>query len=85
MIGQLRGTLMDKRPNQVVVDVGGVGYQVNIPLSTFYGLGELHGNVTLLVHTLGELRSLGERTFPEIHLMSEATAVTSRGLNASRP
>ena len=51
MIGQLRGTLMDKRPNQVVVDVGGVGYQVNIPLSTFYGLGELHGNVTLLVHT----------------------------------
>ena len=51
MIAQLRGTLGDKRPNQVLVDVGGVGYLVHIPLSTFYGLGELHSNVTLLIHT----------------------------------
>ena len=51
MIGHLRGRLVDKRPNQVLVDVAGVGYQVHIPLSTFYALGELHDEVTLLVHT----------------------------------
>jgi Holliday junction DNA helicase RuvA len=51
MIAQLRGILGDKRPNQVLVDVGGVGYLVHIPLSTFYSLGELHSNVTLLIHT----------------------------------
>jgi Holliday junction DNA helicase RuvA len=51
MIGHLRGQLADKRPNQVVVDVNGVGYQVLIPLSTFYALGELRETVTLLIHT----------------------------------
>jgi Holliday junction DNA helicase RuvA len=51
MIGQLRGRLEDKRPNQVVVDTGGVGYLVQIPLSTFAALGELHTEVTLLIHT----------------------------------
>jgi Holliday junction DNA helicase RuvA len=51
MIGQLRGTLAGKRPNQVLVDVGGVGYFVHVPLSTFAALGELHTEVTLLIHT----------------------------------
>jgi Holliday junction DNA helicase RuvA len=51
MIGQLRGRLTDKRPNQVLVDVGGVGYIAQIPLSTFAALGELHTEVTLLIHT----------------------------------
>ena len=51
MIGQLRGRLTDKRPNQVLVDVGGVGYVVQVPLSTFAALGELHAEVTLLIHT----------------------------------
>jgi Holliday junction DNA helicase RuvA len=51
MIAQLRGTLADKRPNQVLVDVGGVGYLVHIPVSTFYALGDLHSNVSLLIHT----------------------------------
>jgi Holliday junction DNA helicase RuvA len=51
MIGHLRGQLADKRPNQVVVDVGGVGYLVSIPLSTFYALGELHQEISLLIHT----------------------------------
>jgi len=51
MIGQLRGRLAEKRPNQVLVDVAGVGYQVHIPLSTFYQLGDLHSEVALLVHT----------------------------------
>jgi holliday junction DNA helicase RuvA len=51
MIAQLRGTIEDKRPNQVLVDVGGVGYLVHIPLSTFYALGDLHSGVTLLIYT----------------------------------
>ena len=51
MIGHLRGQIVDKRPNQVLVDVNGVGYLVSIPLSTFYSLGELREEVTLLVHT----------------------------------
>jgi len=51
MIGQLRGRLADKRPNQVLVDVGGVGYLVQVPLSTFAALGELHNEVILLIHT----------------------------------
>jgi Holliday junction DNA helicase RuvA len=51
MIGQLRGKLAEKRPNQVLVDVGGVGYVVLVPLSTFAALGELHTEVTLLIHT----------------------------------
>jgi len=51
MIGQLRGRLTDKRPNQILVDVGGVGYLVQVPLSTYAALGELHAEVTLLIHT----------------------------------
>jgi Holliday junction DNA helicase RuvA len=51
MIGQLRGRLAEKRPNQVLVDVGGVGYIVAVPLSTYAALGELHTEVTLLIHT----------------------------------
>ena len=51
MIGQLRGRLVEKRPNQLIVDAAGVGYQVYIPLSTFGALGELHAEVTLLIHT----------------------------------
>ena len=51
MIGQLRGRLAEKRPNQVLVDVGGVGYLVQVPLSTYAALGELHTEVTLLIHT----------------------------------
>lgn len=51
MIGQLRGRLADKRPNQVMVDIGGVGYLVAVPLSTYAALGELHTEVTLLIHT----------------------------------
>jgi holliday junction DNA helicase RuvA len=51
MIGSLRGKLIDKRPNQALIEVGGVGYQVQIPLSTFAGLGALHNEITLLTYT----------------------------------
>jgi holliday junction DNA helicase RuvA len=51
MIGSLRGKLLEKRPNQVLIDVGGVGYQVQIPLSTFAAAGALHSETALLIHT----------------------------------
>ena len=51
MIAHLRGTILEKQPNRVVVDVGGVGYDVAVPLSTFYGLADVGGPVSLRVHT----------------------------------
>ena len=51
MIAQLRGRLVRKQPQEVVVDVGGVGYRVAIPLSTFYRLGAVGDEVELLIHT----------------------------------
>ena len=51
MIAQLRGRLLRKEPQEAVVEVGGVGYRVTIPLSTFYRIGEPGSEVTLLTHT----------------------------------
>jgi Holliday junction DNA helicase RuvA len=51
LIARLKGTLVDKTPNRVVIDVSGVGYDVLVPLSTFYGLGEAGSDVALRVHT----------------------------------
>jgi holliday junction DNA helicase RuvA len=51
MIGYLRGHLLLKKPNQVVIDVNGVGYDVQIPLTTFYELPAEGGDVTLKIHT----------------------------------
>ena len=51
MIAFLRGRLGDKQPNRIIVDVGGVGYDVAVPLSTFYTLGEPGAEVALRVHT----------------------------------
>ena len=51
MIARLRGKLLEKQPNRIVLDVGGVGYDVAVPLSTFYGLGEPGADVALRVHT----------------------------------
>ena len=51
MIAHLSGTLLSKEPNLVVVNVGGVGYEVNIPLSTFYDLDDEKSDVQLLVYT----------------------------------
>lgn len=51
MIALLRGRLVRKAPQELVLDVGGVGYRVAIPLSTFYRVGDLGGEVLLLTHT----------------------------------
>jgi len=51
MIAFLRGRVLDKHPNRIIVDVNGVGYEVNVPLSTFYDVGDAGAEVSLHVHT----------------------------------
>ena len=51
MIAYLRGTLLEKHPNQVILDVQGVGYDVIIPVSTFSSLPDAGGPVQLRIHT----------------------------------
>jgi holliday junction DNA helicase RuvA len=51
MIAHLSGKLLSKQPNQVIVDVNGVGYEVHVPLSTFYELGEIGSPVQLRIYT----------------------------------
>jgi len=51
MIALLRGTLIEKHPNQAILDVGGVGYDVTVPISTFSKLPEAGGETTLRIHT----------------------------------
>ncbi len=51
MIAHLRGRLLEKHPNRVIVDVNGVGYDVHVPLSTFYEMAEPGEDIALRVHT----------------------------------
>jgi holliday junction DNA helicase RuvA len=51
MIALLRGTLLEKNPSRLIVDAGGVGYDVQVPLSTFYVLGEPGTSISLRIHT----------------------------------
>jgi Holliday junction DNA helicase RuvA len=51
VIAHLRGRILEKQPTRVIVEAGGVGYDVAVPLSTFYGLGEPGADVALRVHT----------------------------------
>ena len=51
MIASLRGSILEKHPNRIVIDVNGVGYEVFVPLSTFYGLGDAGSTITVRIHT----------------------------------
>ena len=51
MIAFLRGTILDKQPNLIIVDVQGVGYEVHVPLSTYYELGDHGVEVALKIYT----------------------------------
>jgi Holliday junction DNA helicase RuvA len=50
MIGRLTGVLLEKNPPQILLDVQGVGYELDVPMSTFYNLPALHEKVTLHTH-----------------------------------
>lgn len=50
MIGRLTGVIAEKTPPQVVIDVAGVGYEVDVPMSTFFNLGALGERAVLLTH-----------------------------------
>jgi len=52
MIGRLSGTLIEKNPPQITVDVGGVGYELEVPMSTFYNLPAAGERVSLYTHLL---------------------------------
>jgi Holliday junction DNA helicase RuvA len=51
MIAHLRGRLLEKHPNRVIIDVSGVGYDVHVPLSTFYEMAEAGEEIALRIHT----------------------------------
>ena len=51
MIAFLRGRVLDKHPNRIVIDVNGVGYELYVPLSTYYHVGEAGMEIALHVHT----------------------------------
>jgi holliday junction DNA helicase RuvA len=51
MIAFLRGRVLDKHPNRIVVDVNGVGYELYVPLSTYYNVGDAGTEIALRVHT----------------------------------
>lgn len=50
MIGRLTGTLLEKNPPQILVDVHGVGYELDVPMSTFYGLPAAGAHISLHTH-----------------------------------
>ncbi|HEX9426407.1 MAG TPA: Holliday junction branch migration protein RuvA [Candidatus Polarisedimenticolia bacterium] len=82
MIARLAGTLLEKYPGRIVVDVGGVGYDVFVPLSTYYGIGEVGSPVTLQIHTHVREESLalfGFRTRREKDLFTRLIGVSGVG------
>ncbi|MFC4698892.1 Holliday junction branch migration protein RuvA [Glaciecola siphonariae] len=50
MIGRLQGTIVEKLPPDIVLDVGGVGYEIQLPMTSFYQLPEVQGSVLLYTH-----------------------------------
>lgn len=50
MIGQIRGKMIEKQMPQLIIEVGGLGYEVNAPMSTFYQLPEIGAEITLFTH-----------------------------------
>ena len=82
MIAQLRGRILEKHPNRIVVDVGGVGYDVFVPLSTFYGLGDPGSDISLRIHTHvreDALALYGFRTILEQDLFERLIGVSGIG------
>ena len=82
MIGRLAGTLLQKHPPQILVDCHGVGYEVDVPMSTFYNLPSTGEQVTLFTHlTVREDAHLlfGFGTLAERELFRQLIRITGVG------
>ena len=82
MIAHLSGSVLLKQPNMVVIDVVGVGYEVTIPVSTFYEIGEIGEPIALRIHTHVRedlIQLFGFRTGREKDLFLKLTSVTGIG------
>ena len=82
MIGHLSGKLILKQPSQVVIEAGGVGYEVTIPLSTFYDVGEIGSELSLFIHTHVRedvIQLFGFRTRSEKDMFLKLTSVSGVG------
>lgn len=82
MIAHLTGKLLEKQANTAIVDVGGVGYEVVIPLSTFYELGETGADVSLRIYTHvreDAIQLFGFRTMRERDLFLRLISVQGIG------
>ena len=82
MIATLHGVLTEKNPSRLVVDISGVGYEVSVPLSTFYAVGELGVEVDLRIHTHvreDALSLFGFATQLEIDMFGRLIAISGVG------
>ena len=82
MIAHLTGVLLDKQVQRLVIDVGGVGYEVFVPLSTFYSLGDAGSRIALRIHTHvrdNAIQLFGFATPLEIALFERLIAVSGIG------
>ena len=82
MIAHLRGRLLSKAPNRVIIEAGGVGYEVSIPVSTFYDLGDVGADTSLYIYTHvreDALALFGFRTDREKSLFEKLLGVAGVG------
>jgi holliday junction DNA helicase RuvA len=82
LIAHISGKLIQKQPNSVIIDVGGVGYELTVPLSTFYDLGDPGAEVSLRAYTYvreDALQLFGFRTEREKRLFLLMISVTGIG------
>lgn len=82
MIAHITGKLIQKQPNSIIVDVGGVGYELTVPLSSFYDLGEVGTEVSLRAYTYvreDALQLFGFRTEREKKLFLLLLSVSGIG------
>lgn len=82
MIAYLHGRLLDKQPNRLVIEVQGIGYEVHVPLSTFYEVGEPGADIALRVHTHvreDTLSLFGFLTTLELQIFERLIAISGIG------
>lgn len=82
MIGRISGKLAAKHPPQILVDVGGVGYEIHVPMSTLYQLPATGGEVVLLTHLIvreDAHQLYGFATEPERHVFRQLLKISGVG------